>query len=410
MLLGSALLGVTDASARAATEPAPYQANASAEGVRISIAAPSFVAVDTLVDGGGPVAQSAVDALGNSQAFASLPYPGDLAATSTGLVAGLSGLPAPPAYPFYVSSSYPATPDAQLTQPGYSLTAKSTELSSDGSTQTGAVTGPRSDASAVGSTMADAATSWDDASQMATARATATADVVNIGGVLRIGQLDARAAVTRGVGAGPKREASFVVNGMTIAGLSVGFSDKGFTFAGTNMPIPDGSAPLAPLANANITVEYLAPIDTADGVISPGLVINQVQELPNAPKMVIRYVFGQMATSAVVPDEHGSAASSRSTRTTITPAQGISRHGNPQVQPAATDLPSPAVGEPIDVAAATPGLQTTHLVQAAASMSPARPAEADTQSLYLILAVGAALAFVSVTTFRVLGVRLRWTS
>ena len=87
-VLAAAVLGVaTDVAGgeEAPAQPSSYEAVASAEGFRFSFGAPGFVAVDTFIDGGGPVSQSVIDGLGNSRAFASLPYPGDLAITGPGL-------------------------------------------------------------------------------------------------------------------------------------------------------------------------------------------------------------------------------------------------------------------------------------------------------------------------------------
>jgi hypothetical protein len=302
-LLASTVLGVASTGAGGAEAPAgptSYEAVASAEGFRFSFGAPGFVAVDTFIDGGGPLSQSVIDGLGNSRAFASLPYPGDLAISGPGLLAGLTGLPSPPTYPFYVSSSHPTTPEAKVGQPGYELAAASTESRSVGSTMTGGGSGNEENASSIGKTITNAETSRDATSGVVTAVAKGTADVVNIGGVLRIGQVDAKAKVTRGPGAEPTREASFVVNGVTIAGQSVGFSDKGFTLAGTNTPIPPGNPLLEALKQAKITVQYLARVDNPDGVVSPGLVIRHEQATPSGPTMVFRYVFGQMAASATV--------------------------------------------------------------------------------------------------------------
>src|ERR1041384_2164151 len=108
VLLGSVVLATASTvagGAEAPAQPTSYEAVASAEGFRFSWGAPGFVAVDTFIDGGGPVSQSVIDGLGNSRAFASLPYPGDLAISGPGLLAGLTGLPSPPPYPFYVQSS-----------------------------------------------------------------------------------------------------------------------------------------------------------------------------------------------------------------------------------------------------------------------------------------------------------------
>jgi hypothetical protein len=409
---------------------------ASAEGVRFSFGAPGFVAVDTFVDGGGPVSQSVIDGLGNSRAFAALPYPGDLAISGPGLLAGLTGLPSPPSYPFYVSSSHPTTPEAKLAQPGYGLSAKSTESSSEGSTMTGGASGSGASASAVGSTVTDAATSRDASSGVVTAVATGTADVVNIGGVLRIGQVDARAKVTRGPGTDPTREAAFVINGMTIAGQTVGFSEKGFTFGGTNTPIPPGNPLLAALAQAKITVEYLTRVDNPDGVVSPGLVIRQEQATPGGPTMVIRYVFGQMAASATVsgsPTSIGDSLPGLDTGPSDTSVVGpvdtpapASITTGPAALPATTDdsgstYDSSGTGaadsgastatEPTpEVAAPDPAPAVANIVQEAAPISRTPMTLVDTASIYLILVAGAAVALVGGTVLRLVGVKLKWTS
>jgi hypothetical protein len=441
-LLGTAVLAMATGvagGAEAPDAPTSYEAVASAEGVRFSFGAPGFTAVDTFIDGGGPVSQSVIDGLGNSRAFASLPYPGDLAISGPGLLAGLTGLPSPPPYPFYVVSSHPTTPEAKVAQPGYELIATSTESSSQGSTMTGGAQGSGSSASAIGSTMTKAVTSRDAASGVVTAEATGTADVINIGGVLRIGQVDAKAKVTRGPGTEPTREASFVINGMMIAGQTVGFSEKGFTFGGTNTPIPQGNPLTEALKQAKITVQYLTRIDNPDGVVSPGLVIRQEQATPGGPTMVIRYVFGQMAASATVsgsPTSIGDSLSPIDTGPSDT--QVISPPADtPAPAPTTTDTVAPSAGTgdtsgydgsgfgsgstgvvdsgsstpaTSDVAAPTTEAPAGNVVQEAAPISRAPMTLVDTSSIYLILVAAAVVALGGGTVLRLMGVKLKWAS
>jgi hypothetical protein len=433
-VVAAAMLGVATSVAGGAEAPAgpgSYEAVASAEGVRFSFGAPGFAAVGTFIDGGGPVSQALIDGLGNSRAFASLPYPGDLAISGPGLVAGLAGLPSPPPYPFYVSSSHPTAPEAMLSQPGYGLAARSAESSSEGSTMTGAGS---SDA-AVASTVTRAVTSRDAVSGVVTAEATGTADIINIGGVLRIGQVDARAKVTRAPGGEPTREASFAVNGMTIAGQTVGFSEKGFTLAGTNTPIPQENPLLAVLAQAKITVQSLSRVDNPDGVVSPGLVIRQEQATPGGPTMVIHYVIGQMAVSATVSGSATSIGDSLPAIGTgpsdaqeidfpVAPAPALSsmttgpaalpvttgdgnRDGGRGSGAGAFDSdsstpaePTPQVGEP----------PAASILEAAAPVARPPMTEVDTTGIYLILVAGAAVALAGGTVLRLLGVQLKWTS
>src|SRR5438477_1700681 len=118
--------------------PPTLEARATAEGGRFGFAVPGFAVVEQIIDGGGPVADARIDALGNSRAFAALPYPGDHAINGPSNVAGLAGLPSPPAYPFYAGSTYPLQPDSSLHQPGWDLHARSEEFASEATAAGGA--------------------------------------------------------------------------------------------------------------------------------------------------------------------------------------------------------------------------------------------------------------------------------
>lgn len=424
--------------AEAVGEATSYEAVASAEGVRFSMSAPNFVAVETFIDGGGPVAQAVIDGLGNSHAFASLPYPGDLAITGPGLLAGLTGLPSPPPYPFFVNSSHPTKPEGKLAHPGYELAAASGEASSQSSATTGGASGD----SAIGRTVAKAVSQRDPATGAVSAEATGTADVINIGGVLRIGQVDALARVTRSPGQDPVRQASFAINGMTIAGTSVGFSDKGFTVGDTTTPIPPGDALTEALKQAKITVQYVGRADNPDGVVSPGLVVTQEQQMPSGPTLVLRYVFGRMAASATLSGSETSIGSDLPLETTgpsepvvegsfdtvtapvtpvsdtatVPPLTGFDDYGDggftgpgsataDNSAPVATDV----AGE---FAAATPAPDPAPNgeVQAATPIAQQPVLQVDTVSIYVILAVGALAALAGGLVLRLVGVKLKWAS
>jgi hypothetical protein len=440
-LLGAVVLGMASGVARgdeAPAQPSSYEAVASAEGFRFSFGAPGFVAVDTFIDAGGPVSQSVIDGLGNSRAFASLPYPGDLAITGPGLLAGLTGLPSPPPYPFYVSSSHPTAPEGKVAQPGYELKANSTEARSLASTMTGGGQGDGPSGSSIGKTVTAAETTRDAASGAVTAVATGTADVINIGGVLRVGQVDARAKVVRSPGTEPAREASFVINGVTIAGQTVGFSEKGFTFAGTKVPIPAGNPLTEALKQAKINVEYLARTDNPDGVVSPGVVIRQEQATPGGPTMVFRYVLGRMAAFATVSGSPTSIGGSlpvldtgpSDTQTiggpfptdTSTPATvdtappagqgtgGYDGHGTGSYDSGSGAATTPDSAPPVTTPSPEAAAPAANLVQEAAPISGTPATLVDTSSIYLILVAGATVALLGGTVLRLMGVKLKWTS
>lgn len=96
--------------------PAAFVGLAAASGARATFVVPGQFAVEEIVDGGGPVAQSALDPLGG-QSYAALPYPGGTAVAYQGLFAVATGLSSPFAYPFYVSATNPGNPSAELADP-----------------------------------------------------------------------------------------------------------------------------------------------------------------------------------------------------------------------------------------------------------------------------------------------------
>jgi hypothetical protein len=400
-------------AAHGQSEATAFQATASAEGVRIGVAAPSFVVVDQLVDVGVPVAQSTVDGLGNSKAFASNPYPGELAISLPGTLAGVTGLPNPGNYPLYAASSYPTTPEAHFSQPNYDLSAKSAEQSSDAVASAG---GSAADSS-VGAAKATATSRRAADSGAVSAEAVSTADAVNLaGGALRIGAIRATAKVTRRPGAAPVRSSSLSADGVSVGGQSVGFNDKGLVIAGTSTPIPDGSPIAQVLAGANISVRYLKGIADPDGVVSPGLVITQRQQVPQGPMLIVTYVFGRAVAHASLTGAERMA----------TGALPIAGGAGPEgiVEPPGTPAPAQVAGAgvagsavPSDsrlpTAGATPGAQG----QPTAIASTGRTASArlskggaSTASIYVILIIGAVIALGGGQLLRMMGVRMAWTS
>ena len=273
-----------------------FDARANADGFRFTFGAPGFVAVDTFIDGGGPVAQSVLDGLGNSQSFASLPYPSDNAISGPGLVAGLTGLPSPPTYPFYVSSSYPTQEKAEFIQPGIDLKANSGEASTDGTAMSGGGQGE----SAVFKVIAHTASTRDAAAGTVTAEAVTKADIINIGGVLKIASGVVSAKVTRSSAGEAVKESSFNLDGVSIGGTPVGFNDKGFVLAGSGAPIPPDNPLMEALRQGGIDVRYLAATSDENGVTSPGVVITQKVQFPGSPVLIFTYTLGRASARATV--------------------------------------------------------------------------------------------------------------
>src|SRR5438105_1227085 len=111
----------------------------------------------------------------------------------------------------------------------------------------------------------------DDATGAIIAEAVTTADMINIGGTLKILSGTVSAKVSRTAGGDPVRESSFHLDGVNIGGQAVGFNDKGFVFAGSGAPIPPDNPLMQALRQAGIDVRYLAATNDDHGVTSPGL-------------------------------------------------------------------------------------------------------------------------------------------
>src|SRR4051794_14814560 len=141
-VLGFGLLAgwMTGGPAQAAGFPGAFSTVAAADGLRQSVIVPGAPLSANVVDVGAPSVQAAVDSLGNSRAFASLPYPGDTAAMGSGLVRTLSGAPVPD-YPLYVHSSDPIVPKQEVVAGPYAISAESSAAASK-ATATGGLAAP----------------------------------------------------------------------------------------------------------------------------------------------------------------------------------------------------------------------------------------------------------------------------
>ena len=309
------VLAVVRPQQAGADDSGAFSAVASASSFRMLFGSPGRFAVDYYVDGGSPVAQAVVNGLGTSTAFASAPYPGETFIAGPGLVAGVTGLPNPGNYPFYVATSYPSQPDNKAGNPGYDLKAHSEDSSSTATASHGGASG---DNAVFNGVATSSATRDESGSVKADSRSDTKA--ISIGDVLKVANATATASVVRAPGAEPVRTADFAATGVSIAGQAVGLSEKGFTLAGTNTALPDSSPLRKALSERGITVTYLARSDTPEGVTSPGLMITQTSTAPDGgPAMVAQVVLGQavayVTNSAVAGIPAPSATAGATTET-----------------------------------------------------------------------------------------------
>lgn len=124
-VLGLGALTLGTGQARAGVDDITFDAITSAYGAEFRLTNPT-IPTGIAIEGSGPTTQARLNSLPQGNAFASFPYPGEVAANINGPVRALSGLPAPD-YPLYVqaSNNSPAPEGGHF--PGIDLTAKATD-------------------------------------------------------------------------------------------------------------------------------------------------------------------------------------------------------------------------------------------------------------------------------------------
>ena len=355
----------------AGAESLRYQASAAADGTRLSVTIPGATVVDQVIDGGGPTAQAAVSSLGGSSALAAQPYPGELAIIGPGLGASLIGAPQPPAYPFVAASRYPSAPEQSVEpNPGYSLVARSTESTSEASARSGAA----NEASKVLLTQATATVKADP--DQVVAEASNQVEALTVG-PLSIASAASSARVVGKPNGDPERQSSLAVNGITITGQAVGFTDAGFVTPGGATPLPSSDPLLKALSSAGVAVSYLKSETTPTGVVAPGLQIVTTQAVPGV---------GRTATISLTLGR-ASANAQASTEAVELPADvpiAASPESAPDGPLTGSDVPMPvAIAPPT---ASTPAFDLAPVLQSSSSsaVSPASdaavPGPADTET------------------------------
>ena len=238
VLIGGAATGAPFA-AHAGAEPAAFVATAAANGGRASFVVPGQFAVEEIIDAGGPVAQSKLDALGGDS-YAALPYPGGTAVAYQGLFAVATGMSSPFAYPAYVSASNPGSPSQEVKDPSGSgayhllAVAKPTEASGLAHFQPGST-----DSLASGG---EATTRIVNSGTAVTATADSLSEGVEAGkGVLKIASVRSHATTTWTPGGGPPAtDTGLTVDGLRVGDVALGIGPRGFIVLG--QPVPYSAA------------------------------------------------------------------------------------------------------------------------------------------------------------------------
>lgn len=305
--------------------------------------------------------QATIDSIGASTGFASAPYPGDTAVTGPGAIAAVSGLPLP-AYPFYVTSTYPSVPSSSQTSGPFQT--ESTSSPTETVARARVQFTPDDATAAAFASRATSSASRQSGTGALVAEAETLIQGFSIGPDLAIGNISGRARLSVTPGSEPTRETSFSVGSIRLAGTTVGLTDKGFEPVGL-LPHP---APLDELEAVGITLRYLPAEETDTRVHSAGLAVSVVHDVPSQGPTGFTVIFGRV-TVAIATGTAGALPDGLSDVPVGIDDSGLGSPGAPGMGPRADDAPdgptqdgtllSPSPrGLPIDTAASPTGLPT----------------------------------------------------
>lgn len=265
-----------------------FSASAGADLVRVGFRIEPGVVVEQLLDPGAATAQAQLDSLGTSTAFASNPFPGTFAVSLPGTFAGAVGTPGF-AYPLAVSSSWPAAPEATAGAGPLQLSAESKESGSAGTVTDGA-------------SRAASTVSRDPATGEVDARAETVVGEVNFSGLLTLAGIRSVATATRRPGGEVQRAAELSVSRLTVLDRSFRIGPDGISLTDQHLPGGDARAVLDPLlarlAELGVSLGFLDPVTTADGVISGALSVTWRTEIPDQGIATVTATFGRVFASA----------------------------------------------------------------------------------------------------------------
>lgn len=398
-----------------------YFGGASAQGMRATFTVPNYLVVTTLADAGVPSAQAEVDSLGNSDGFASAPYPGATAISLPPTLNGQANGQYVPNYPFYVASSYPSSsPHESLAAPGYDLSSQSTATN----TTADASGGVSASMGSPGQAQSYASVTADPEAGSVKSSSRSVVDLITINGVLTVKGIVSTASAQVGPSNVVTVRSTLVIGGATVAGQQVSIGPGGLELPGSSVPLPADSPLMDALRQAKVSVAYLNPVPENDGIISAGLEVSAEQPIPDSnANGTASYIFGEAeahAGSSYVSSQstsnHGPAGTPVPTGANTAPVPpATSSVGSAQSpSPVGSITPRTTLTPPTSPVPSGQGATSQEPVsQPLARLSPDRTSVVSargTLAIYLLLALAASVIFIGATLTRYIGVRMPWDS
>ncbi len=378
-----------------------FTAQSSARGVEVVVSGRS-IPLSTTTVGGGPTAQTRLDSIDTSHAFAASPDLGDGVNEIGPTGCGIARLPIPPstcADPFLAVTDRGQAP-ITAGAPGNTVHAESGEARAFASAVAGVGPGPSSASTSTSSVAPDGTV---------TTAAEATGDAIAVPGGLTLRGYHALAKAVRGPDGKLTRTGDLTFSGVDIGGQGFAFSNGNFTLAGTSIPTPAGAV-LGQLAQAGIAMTYEQQVDNPNGLVSPG--VSVAFQVPGVAGQTaptdMRYTFG-----AAVAEVSLSTFAGYSSNVPAGPPVALPPN---TTAPASTntlggETSQPSSGAPLAVGPAPllAGTAPVTPVQQRTLVGLRQPRTEDSANIYLALVVAAVLVLGAAQVIRVLGVRMIWS-
>lgn len=400
------LLVASDSGAQSSDPPRPFLiGGGSADGVRVALDIPGFLVVET-VEVSAPSAQVSLDSGGNVNAFAGLPYPGEVAANVGSVLSVLLGISFPVTPPGYVHADAASGSNKTMDPTGtYELSAVAEPARAVGLASLDPGRGSISSGIRAESTI----TYGEDGSMRVHSESVMSG--LDLGGIVRIASIRAHSTTIFEPGAdAPESDTDFAIEAIKIAGVTVGIGPDGLRLAGTTIPLPLGDLQKTLnglLAGAGVEIKTFDSVEFEGGARSKGIEISITQELPvdGSPTATVTYRFGgasSFITVAPAPEPIVAPATPAPTTTAAPPP--------PSTSAAVVATPTPAVTSAPTTPVPTTEPAATQLQQAAPvkTIMAARDLSGLLRIPYLALIFGAAAASLGSIVWGSKGVRATW--
>lgn len=249
---------------------------------------------------------AALGRIDNTQSLgqAGVPYLGDFITPLIGTVNGLGGggtnLPPLPTAPGYVASSFPNDPSASQENAGFFIASESEQRSVTSRVQVGA---PPVGTDGNSSIFATAHAEFDAGGSVLTAMAESGAEALNLGGVVRIGNISSSVHVVDDGQQEPQIEYSTDIGAVTVLGIPVGIDENGVSALGDSIPLLEPAERVVndALQSLGVSLRIVPAVTVLDeetgrveSVTTAALQIGFAAEIPSIGLTQVRLTIGQV--------------------------------------------------------------------------------------------------------------------